>query len=410
MAGRPPLPIGTAGKPSTPRETSPGSWLVSCQFRDADGETRRVRATGSTAAKAKSALAEKIRDRKRQHSSTEELTPESTLSALVDRWLETLEPKRRSVADTRENSLADDTVDTYIDVCQRIIKPGIGAVRLRELNTQRVDNYLATRKTRKREVRVILSMICKLAVRWNLLEYNPVRETEAPPRPKSDKRVLTPDDVKILMARTMAWQERKPGQGGPSKGVDMVELVAMLMATGERIGEVLALRWSDIEHLDDETQPVRVTIAGTIDKKGQRQPKPKTEYGYRTILLPEFGRQALLTQQERELPFDLVFPSRTGSPQWPNNVRTSWRDVRGEDYPWVTPKTFRKTAATAIEREFGAEAAAAQLGHSGPDITRKHYIDRAHLAPDNTSALDAFNPFSDNKLTSRPNLRVVGDD
>lgn len=243
MAGRPPLPIGTAGEFSKPRETTPGSWLVSCQFRDTDGMTRRVRATGPTAAKAKSALAEKIRDRKKQHSSTEELTSESPLSALVDRWLETLEPKRRSVTDTREGSLSDDTVDSYARACQNIIKPELGAVRLRELNTQRVDNYLSGRTTRRREVRIILGMVCKLGVRWNLLEYNPVRETEAPPRPKSDKRVLTPSDVKTLIERTREWQARKPGESGPKRGHDLLEIVTLLMATGERIGEVLALRW-----------------------------------------------------------------------------------------------------------------------------------------------------------------------
>lgn len=73
------------------------------------------------------------------------------------------------------------------------------------------------------------------------------------------------------------------------------------------------------------------------------------------------------------------------------------------------PKTFRKTAGTAIEREFGAEAAAAQLGHSSPDVTRKFYIDRAISAPDNRRALDAFDPFSDNKVPPRPKLKVVSE-
>lgn len=134
---------------------------------------------------------------------------------------------------------------------------------------------------------------------------------------------------------------------------------------------------------------------------------PKSEHSYRTVLLPEFGRQALLAQRERGLPFELVFPSRNGTARWPTNVRTRWREIRGGDFSWVTPKTFRKTAATAVEREFGAEAAAAQLGHATPDVTRKHYISRANLAPDNT-ALDVFDPFSDNKVTSTPHLKLVG--
>lgn len=410
MAGRPPLPIGTASPPSTPREVSPGTWETLCRYRDSDGETRRVRARGATPAKSKAALAAKIRDRKRLAGGTDELTVESTLAALADRWLESLEPKRRSVTGTRENSLADDTVDGYRALTTKIIKPGLGGVRLRELSTQRCDTWLSSLETRRRDTRVVLGQICQLGVRWSLLEYNPVRETEAPPRPKSDKRVLTPEDVTTLRERTHAWQARKPGAGGPQRGMDIAEIFDLLMATGERIGEVLALRWEDVEHLDDDSQPAAVTITGTIDRRGQRQPLPKSEHGYRRIRLPEFGRAALLAQRERQLPFDLVFPSRNGTPRWPANVRTHWREIRGEDYAWVTPKTFRKTAATAIEREFGAEAAAAQLGHSTPDITRKHYIDRAHEAPDSTAALDAYGAFPSNKRPPGGHLRVVGDE
>lgn len=410
MAGREPLPLGTHGKFSEPVQIRPGTFRVETRYRDADGVTRKVRADGPTGAKAAANLRVKIRDRNKQQGSTDELSVDSPLSALVDKWVETLQPKRRSATGTRDGSLADDTVDGYEDVCRRIIKPELGAVRIRELNTQRLDTYLQSRRTRRREVRILLGQICKLGVRWNLLEYNPVRETEQPARPKSNKKVLAPDDVSTLMERARAWQARKPGEGGPQRGVDMVEIFMLLMATGERIGEVLALQWSDIEHLDDDKQPAAVTITGTIDRKGKRQPLPKSEHGYRRLLLPNYGREALLSQKERGLPFELVFPSRNGTPRWPANVRTHWREIRAEDFKWVTPKTFRKTAATAIEREFGAEAAAAQLGHSTPDITRKHYIDRAHQAPDNTAALDKYNPFPPTKRPPTPHLRVVGED
>lgn len=409
MAGRPPLPIGAAGAMSKPREVSPGTWEVSCRFRDNDGITRPITARGSTGAKAKAALQEKVRDRKHR-GSTDELTVESTLSALVDRWLATLEPKRRSVTGTRDGSLADDTVDTYIDIAERFVKPGLGGVRLRELNTQRAHVYLSGCTSQKRHIRTVLSQSCGLGVRWGLLDYNPVRETDPPARSKSDKRVLTPAEFQLLVQRTVDWQTRKPGRGGPLRGVDMVEIVLLLMATGERTGEILALRWADVEHLDDDGQPAVVTISGTIDRNGKRQDFPKTEHGYRRVTLPEYGREALLAQRERGLPFDLIFPSRTGTPRWKNNVNRSWREIRGEDFAWVTPKTLRKTAGTAIEREFGMEAAAAQLGHSSPDVTRKHYVKRAHEAGDYTAALDKFNPFPSNKRRVRPNLRVVGDD
>lgn len=405
MAGRPPLEIGTYGTISA-RQLTSGKWQAKTRYRDTDGVTRPVTASGDTAAKAKAALREKLRDRK-AGGGTGELTPDSPLADLVERWLETLEGKRRSVVGSREGSLADDTVDGYIDLARKILVPGLGAVRLRELNTQRCDTYLASLTTRRRQVRTVLMQVCGLGVRWSLLAGNPVRETEAPPRRQGSKRVLTPDQVEELRARARAWQEYVPPTGGRPRGGDMLELVDVLMATGERTGEVLALLWSDVHGLDDLSQPCRITISGTIDKKGKRQPTPKTLYGYRTVILPEFGRQALLRQRARGYPYNLVFPSSAGTPRWVNNVNRTWREIRGEDYSWVTPKVFRKTAATAIERAFGAEAAAAQLGHSSPDITRRHYIDRATEAPDNRAALERFAPKTANNPRTPPHLRVV---
>lgn len=399
MAGRPPLPIGSHGGISR-TELEPGVWQAETRYRDADGVTRKVRARGATGAKAEVALRERLQERS-LNGNAEELTTASRLSLLLDRWLEHVDAN---------GDLTPDTKRGYRDLVERVVSPGIGAVRIRELNTQRIDMYLRSRETRVREVRVVLSQVCAMAVRWGLLEYNPVRDAYRPARPKSDKRTMTPEAVQELIARAKAWQARKPGQGGPQRGIDIVEIFILLMATGERIGEVLALRWEDVEHLDDLSQPAAVTVAGTVTRDGTRQDFPKTEHGYRRLLLPEYGRRALLDQRARGLPFDLIFPSRLGTPKHPSNVRTHWREIRGEDFGWVMPKTFRKTAATAIERQFGAEQSSKQLGHSSPDVTRRHYIDRAHQAPDSTAALEPFNPFPPNKRPPGGHLRAVGEE
>ncbi|WP_164983828.1 hypothetical protein [Cellulomonas endophytica] len=58
----------------------------------------------------------------------------------------------------------------------------------------------------------------------------------------------------------------------------------------------------------------------------------------------------------------------------------------------MTPHHFRKTVATMIEREVGAAAAAAQLGHSSPAVTRTHYIQRNTVAPDHAALLESKVP------------------
>ncbi|OZE41417.1 hypothetical protein CH259_03035 [Rhodococcus sp. 05-2254-4] len=73
-------------------------------------------------------------------------------------------------------------------------------------------------------------------------------------------------------------------------------------------------------------------------------------------------------------------------------MRTSWRQVRGEDYDWVKPHSFRKTVGTLVERELGLSAASAQLGHSGSAVTEKHYIERAAMASNVSGGLDKLAP------------------
>lgn len=410
MAGRPRLDIGTYGN-ITARRTKNGKFLAETRFRDVDGVPRPVTATDVTEAKAKARLKAKLIDRQKRGGLRNSLTEDSTVNTLLDRWLEGLEKRRRPEdATERVKGLLDgETIEKYREASDKFVRPGIGEVTLRELDTQRMDGYLSTVTAREKHIRTVCSQACAMAVRWGLMKYNPVREAEKPVPKPTDKRTLTPEDARVLMDRTIEWQARKPGKGGPARGVDMTTIVALLLATGERTGEVLAIQWLDIGHLDDKTRAAEVTISGTVSK-GRRKPLPKTASGFRTVKLPEWAREELLRQRARGLPFDLVFPTRNGTPRYVNNVNRSWREIRGDDYEWVTPRTFRKTTSTEIEREHGAEAASKQLGHSSPDVTRKHYINRAHEAGDYTATLEKLNPFSPNKHRIAPRLRVVGDD
>lgn len=410
MAGRPPLEIGTYGT-ITARATTSGKWLAETRYRDTDGISHPVTATDVTEAKAKAKLRSRLKDRQRRGGVDGELSSESTFAALLDKWLESLEKRRRPEdATERVKGLLDaGTIDKYREAAD-LIRPGIGAIRLRELSTQRMDGYLSNVTAREKHIRTVCSQACSVGVRWGLMEYNPVREAEKPVPKAPDKRVLTPADATELMARAVSWQKRKPGIGGPAKGVDMVCIVAMLLATGERTGEVLAIQWEDIEHLDDRTRPAEVTISGTVTKDGKRKPLPKTASGHRIVTLPDWARDQLIAQRARGLPFDLVFPTRNGTPRRPRQINKHWSAIRGEGYEWVTPRTFRKTVSTEIAKDHGAEAAAKQLGHSSPDVTRKHYIQRAAAAGDYTDTLDRLNPFTPNKDRAGGHLRVVSDE
>lgn len=107
-------------------------------------------------------------------------------------------------------------------------------------------------------------------------------------------------------------------------------------------------------------------------------------------------------QRALVIPFDPVFPAR--HPLVRGQRRTHWRAIRGEDFKWVVPHSIRKSVVTAVERSIGLEAAAQQAGHSGSEITRRHYVERSVTVPDYTAALDeysrpirAFRPLKSNR-------------
>lgn len=86
----------------------------------------------------------------------------------------------------------------------------------------------------------------------------------------------------------------------------------------------------------------------------------------------------------------MLFPNRNGDLLEPANFRRTWREVRGEKWTEVEPRSFRKAVATLIEREAGSLVASQQLGHASDAVTRKHYIERSNVAPDSTLALEKF--------------------
>lgn len=48
----------------------------------------------------------------------------------------------------------------------------------------------------------------------------------------------------------------------------------------------------------------------------------------------------------------------------------------------MTPRSFRKTVATELDRVDGPERAASQLGHPDNRVTRKHYIQPLVVVPE----------------------------
>ena len=120
------------------------------------------------------------------------------------------------------------------------------------------------------------------------------------------------------------------------EGHPLHPIVALALATGMRRGEILALRWEDVD-LDGGS--VRVERALEETAAELRLKAPKTRHGRRTISLPPSANHAIRAHRLKQLelritlgqgkpePGALVFSIIEGAPLSPDNLSRNWRRV-----------------------------------------------------------------------------------
>jgi integrase len=367
--GRPSLPIGTAGKIRTWREAN-GQYTARCSYRDYDGITRTIDRTRDTRGTAERALKEAIRDRG-HHQEADEVTPGSRVSVLAEAWWKWFDTLERSPGTKR----------IYRDRLDNQILPAMGALHLRELSIGRVERFLRAVEAYRgpsvaKTTRSVLSGMCAYAARRDALDRNPVSETSAiSVKPKKGQpRALTPAEARQLRAY-MTYDDEAVHH-------DVPDLISVLLGSGLRIGEALALVWDAID-LEAGTLEVRGTVVRIKGKGLIIKPEPKTEAGYRTLVLPSWCIALLRDRQPSEDDVSknilgLVFPSTAGTLRDPDNVQKRLKEAHTfVGMPELTSHWYRKTVATLMDRAgLTARAAADQLGHARPSITQDVYFGR----------------------------------
>lgn len=380
---RPRLTIGTYGEITTRRRPS-GRIEARARYRDWDGATRLVQASGDTAAAATHALKAKCVDRNLIAPSAGSLTADSPFPDLVAYWLEDIE---------FEDRLATGTRQLYERDMRTLVLPAFKDLTLREIGVARCDQFLKRLAkdsySKAKHARVVLRLALALAVRHEVLLRNPVDHVARLHRDARMPDAFTPEEITEVRAAIANWEAGRD-VSGPKPDGQLGAITEVMLGTSARIGEVLAIRRRDI----DLSVP-SVRIAGTIvSPKGEpttRQDHPKTARSRRTIQLPGFAAQAVrlrLKQLDTIDPDALLFCSRAGTPLTTNNVRRQLRHVMNiAGIEGVTPHKFRRTVATAINESAGVELASQLLGHTDPAITIKHYIRRNETVDPTTAAL-----------------------
>lgn len=244
-----------------------------------------------------------------------------TVGSHVESWLE----------HTASLEVGPSTLRLYRNVYKWYIEPALGKVPLQQLTPQQIQTLchnLVSGKGRDkpvspRTVQLMLTVLrrsLRQAVQWNLIPRNPVGSVTAP---KIEKRQMTVlDEDQFARFIEAAKKER------------LHALFILAVTTGLRQGELLALRWDDVD-LQTGTITVRRTRKIVLDENGKDKAvvgKPKTESAVRTIPLASVALESLKRwkrEQFEELqelgllrPFDnLVFTSRANTPLHPRNIR-----------------------------------------------------------------------------------------
>ncbi|TCO15718.1 hypothetical protein EV652_12191 [Kribbella steppae] len=219
-------------------------------------------AFGKTKTAAERALLAKLQDRARTNQSGE-LTAMHKISHLVDLWEKKFEER---IAGGQRSPTS---LDTYRRAIKNHIRPALAELRIGEATTQRIDTAITKIKERAgaptaKTCRAILSGMMKIAVRYGAISVNPVREIEAiEAEAKNPPRTLTVDEV-TLLRKSLAADDR-------AVQADLPDLVTFMLGTGVRIGESLAVLWSQID-LEAGTVVItdtiaRVTVEGLIRKR-----------------------------------------------------------------------------------------------------------------------------------------------
>lgn len=383
--GRPPLPAGTYGEITTRRLPS-GGWEARTQWRGVDGKKRRPACRGATKTAAENNLRKKLKEWATE-ADRGEISSETIFGEVAELCL--AEVQREADKGIR----SPQTPRLYRGWLNNHILPALGALRCREMEGKitRVDAVIQGVHDRHsydsaKTVRTVLSLVCGYAVRHGAMKQNPIRSAARLARAPGEQKVVVAltdgqrGDVLDRLEEYTGQKERdsKGRRLGKRALVwrDLSELAEVMLATGARIGEVLALSKDSVTKLDDgrtavdvDHHIVRVPGEGLVRLPGRKGGAPGL-----TLIVPSWAA-AIFTRRKLAANTDgPLFASVTGTWLDPSNSGGRLHDaLKDTDLEWVTPHVFRKTVGSDIdEAGLTLSEGADQLGNS-PEVFNRHY-------------------------------------
>ena len=330
-----------------------------------DGTRKRIHVYSKSRQEVHDRLAEKIALDRRGIRTPDK---EWTVGSYLDYWLETVVAVKNRPR----------TADLYAGIVRVHIKPALGHIRLSKLSIQDFQRLLndklasGTSVRTAHAIRSLLRAALNRAAREELVLKNVARLVEIPAWHRKPITPWTPEQSKAFLKAA----------GGHRWRVAYL----MLLTYGMRRGEVLGLRWRDVDfstdrlHIEQQLQRIGADlIQGPVKTEAGRRWLPLTPEvrdGLLTRHIEAYGEEASMgTGDTNPHPDDLVFLSSTGTPVDPKNFVRTFHEIRDKaGLPRITVHHTRHTAATTL-KDLGVPARDAQLilGHSHITTTQQLY-------------------------------------
>jgi integrase len=298
-----------------------------------------------------------------------------TVAEWLDKWLsgKKLSPKSAETYAVHVARLAA--------AIGNIVLQKLRPVHIHDMHLLKRDGSPVATRTAQNTRRVLKAAL-QAAVDIELVSRNVGASGKAPTAEDDEVVILGPGEITAVLE---ALRES-----------DLYQIVELALATGMRRGELLALRWEDVD-LDGETVRVERSLEFT-KKHGYRFKVPKTKNSRRAISIPPSTVEMLRDHRRQQFelrmalgmgkpPEDhLVFCRYDGRPLPPSHLTHRWRQaINGQ---WKFHALRHTHASALIAAGLDIVTVSRRLGHSSPTVTLRVY---AHLfAKTDTAAAAAI--------------------
>ncbi|MCI2254816.1 site-specific integrase [Domibacillus sp. PGB-M46] len=313
---------------------------------------------------------------------------EKALTALLNELNEGsyIEPSKQAYSDymyfwigIKAHEMSIQTLKAYQSYLKSHISPSLGQVPLSSLTPIHIQSFVGDLRSKElsestiKRIYNVVNASLNAAAKTELIKKNPASTIEKP---------------KVVAKETVIWKWDEVSSFLDS-AMSSPYYVAFLLAvtTGMRQGEVLGLRWRDVDFAN-ECLYVRQTL--THDGKGFKE-GAKSKAGSRSVGLDAFTLSALKKQKKQVAECklklgiaytdnDLVICSSNGKPINPRNLlRSFYNLLEKSDLPKIRFHDLRHThASLMLQQGENIKLISERLGHSSVKITLDTY---SHVLP-----------------------------